>query len=81
MVPPRCGKVRCVKKLVKKEITCEVPVYKCVVVCCSPGCCEAARRDGGAAPAPTQTTTLTAPLPPLIGVAYADRLETRFPRR
>jgi len=39
IVPPKCGKVRCRKKLVKKEITCEVPVYKCVVVCCK-GCCD-----------------------------------------
>ncbi len=38
LVPPKCGKVRSRKKLVKKEITCEVPVYKCVVVCCNAGC-------------------------------------------
>jgi hypothetical protein len=29
--PPRCGKPKCVKKLVKKETQVEVPVYKCVV--------------------------------------------------
>jgi len=29
-VSPRCGKVRCRKKLVKKEVNCKVPVYKCV---------------------------------------------------
>ncbi|MEA1952342.1 MAG: hypothetical protein U9N87_13245, partial [Planctomycetota bacterium] len=42
MVPPKCGPVRCRKKLVKKQIVCEVPVYKCVVVsrggCCETGC-------------------------------------------
>jgi hypothetical protein len=38
LVPPRCGPVRCRKKLVKKTITCEVPVYKCVV--CG-ACCDA----------------------------------------
>ena len=32
-VPPRCGKLRTRKKLVRKEIECEVPVYRCVVVC------------------------------------------------
>ena len=39
MVPPKCGSVRCKKKLVKKQIDCEVPVYKCVVVPCS-SCCK-----------------------------------------
>ena len=33
VVPPRCGKFRTRKKLVRKEIECEVPVYRCVVVC------------------------------------------------
>ncbi len=37
--PPKCGKVRSKKTLVKKTVTKEVPVYKCVVeyVCCD--CC------------------------------------------
>ena len=30
----RCGKSRCRKQLVKKEIAVEVPVYKCVPVKC-----------------------------------------------
>jgi hypothetical protein len=35
---PRCGKVRCKKKLVKKEIKVQVPVYRCKVVdCCGGG--------------------------------------------
>jgi hypothetical protein len=29
--PPRCGRPKTVKKLVKKEYEVEVPVYKCVV--------------------------------------------------
>jgi len=62
-VPPKCGKVRCRKKLVKKEITCEVPVYKCVVVFCCPGCDEGGEQEAPA-PAPEQTTN-AAPLPPL----------------
>ena len=80
-VPPKCGKVRSRKKLVKKEITCEVPVYKCVVVCCSPGCCGAGCRNAAEAPAPAETTTLAVPLPPLIGTAYANRFETRLPKK
>jgi len=36
MSVPRCGKVRCRKKLIKKEFTYAVPVYKCVV--CGGGC-------------------------------------------
>jgi hypothetical protein len=43
--PPKCGKVRSRKRLIKKEITYQVPVYKCVVVptcgCGNGGCSEA----------------------------------------
>jgi len=47
-VPPKCAKPKTVKKLTKKEVKCEIPVYKCVPVCCNgcrsgcgdPGCCE-----------------------------------------
>ncbi len=46
MVPPKCGKVRYRKTLVKKEITCQVPVYRCVPVptcgCANGGCVEPA---------------------------------------
>jgi len=72
MVPPKCGKVRCRKKLVKKEIICEVPVYKCVVVCVN-SCCEAAACCGEeadspapapkAAPAPEAAPVPEAPAP------------------
>ena len=79
-VPPKCGKVRTRKKLVKKEITCEIPVYKCEV--CD---CQGAGRDGEsaeeasppeAAPEaipeepPIGETTDLAPLPPVIGTIY-----------
>ena len=37
LVQPKCNKVRCRKKLVKKTITKEVPIYKCVVGCCNDG--------------------------------------------
>ncbi|MBN2473939.1 MAG: hypothetical protein JXB62_04995 [Pirellulales bacterium] len=86
-VPPKCGKVRTKKKLVKKEVTCEIPVYKCVVVCCDPGCCEsgcceAAGGGGGEvqeeeapAPAPTAQTTDAAPLPPVLGTSYLQPLK------
>lgn len=41
LVKPRCCKPRTRKKLIKKEVTCEVPVYKCVPVC-GKGCCDSA---------------------------------------
>jgi len=37
-VTPKCGKVREKKTLVKKEVVCKVPSYKCVVVYCCPQC-------------------------------------------
>ena len=46
LVPPKCGPIRYRKKLVKKEIKCQVPIYKCVPVAC--GCCS---EDGCAEPA------------------------------
>jgi len=81
VVPPRCGPVRCRKKLVKKEITCEVPTYKCVVEFCCPGC-DSGCGEEEAAPAatpqesPAPATTLIAPLPPLVsGVGYLKQLD------
>ena len=35
-ITPKCGKTRTKKKLIKKEVECLVPVYKCVVVYCCP---------------------------------------------
>jgi len=70
MVPPKCGKVRTRKKLIKDEITCEVPTYKCVVAACNAcgGCSESidvevegvqSEEELPEAPAPSE-----APLPP-----------------
>lgn len=39
VTPPKCGKVRCRKKLVKRVVTKKVPVYKCVVEYVCAGCC------------------------------------------
>ncbi|MBN2024914.1 MAG: hypothetical protein JW809_19210 [Pirellulales bacterium] len=61
--PPQCGPVRCRKKLVKKTITCEVPVYKCVVV--ARGCGQCGDESAGEptrADEPKQVY-LPAPLP------------------
>lgn len=62
---PQCGKSRVKKTLVKKTITKEVPVYRCVVeyVCGECGC-----GDAGAAPAapaaPGQKAAPASPPPP-----------------
>ncbi len=64
---PKCGKVRTRKTLVKKEITCEVPSYKTVVVCCG-GCGASDSLPSGqeAAPLPARQAAVPAPLPPLV---------------
>ncbi|MHC4404944.1 MAG: hypothetical protein ACYTG0_35300 [Planctomycetota bacterium] len=75
MVPPRCGKLRSRKILTKKDITCEVPVYKCVVVCCNPGCCEPSCWGEEAAPAqesPSDAPTL--PPPPTLRTSHLRNL-------
>lgn len=54
---PRCGRAKCVQKLVKKEYDVEVPVYKCVVLTLCPACAN------GQAPTPAATVP-KAPLPP-----------------
>ena len=63
MVKPKCCKLICRKKLVKKEIVCEVPTYKCVVVSCGcGGCCDS---HESAAPAKEEKSAIkAAPLPP-----------------
>ncbi len=80
MKTPTCGKNRVKKTLVKKEVTCKVPVYKCVVTyaCAS---CGAGVPSGSATPAPAAApakpvappppapmpkTTQDAPLPPSL---------------
>ena len=67
-VPPRCGKARVRKKLVKKSITVEVPVYRTVVQnlcsdCCGDGSGESSTAidSGKASAAPS-----VAPAPALI---------------
>jgi len=74
--PPRCGKVRGKKKLLRKEIECEVPVYKCVVMCVDPcgTSCGVSCGEGEVAPskAPAEggQETESAPLPPVVGTSY-----------
>jgi len=72
--PPKCGKMRCKKKLLRKEIECEVPVYKCVVVDCGPaGTCGVPCGETAApavAPAEGGEETESAPLPPVVGTSY-----------
>jgi len=67
VTPPKCGRQRTVKRLVRKEIECQVPVYKCVPCCADPGCCEQAAPEPAEAEA---QTTLSAPMPPVIGTSY-----------
>jgi hypothetical protein len=63
--PPKCGPVHCRKILEKKEIVCQVPTYKCVVVYCCPNCthCESGPA-ASPAPAPAPAPRLPAPPPP-----------------
>jgi len=63
-VPPKCGKVRGKKTLVKKEVVCKVPSYKCVVVYACPNCggCDGAEAEKAPA-APEPKTAPPAPLP------------------
>ena len=63
LVPPKCAKSRTIKKLVKKEYTCEVPVYKCVTCAgCGPDGCGGEEEAPPAVPAEAPTTA-EAPLP------------------
>lgn len=72
-IPPKCGKVRTKKTLEKKEITCKIPTYKCVVVYAC-GSCGSKGLDGekaqpqapaAPAPAPAPKTTNSVPVPRL----------------
>lgn len=66
--PPRCGHSKCVKNLVKKEYTVDVPVYKCVVKYLCADCCTGTPAQPAAAPAPAPVGPASlvppAPLPP-----------------
>jgi len=74
VTPPRCDKVRTRKKLVKKTITCEVPVYKCVVVPCGEveeAAPEAVAPEAPApAPTPAKEASTTAPMPPILKTTF-----------
>ena len=68
-VPPRCGKARVKKKLVKKSTTVKVPVYKTVVqnlctACCGAGSGESATdADSKKASASPSVAPAPAPVP------------------
>jgi len=72
-VPPRCGHVRIRKRLMKKEITVEVPVYRCEVkyLCdeCAPEEPAEAESDAHA------ESTSPAPLPPISQTQSPDWYE------
>ncbi|MDY0170445.1 MAG: hypothetical protein RBS80_28145 [Thermoguttaceae bacterium] len=71
--PPRCTHARCRKVLKKKEIECEVPVYKCVpasrACAAGAGCCGVGGHPADAA-AMQQEPMRVAPLPPVVGTSY-----------
>ena len=74
VVPPKCGKVRTKKTLEKKEVVCQVPTYKCIVVYACLGCgpAECGQPEAmppAAAPTPGKSTR-SAPLPPVVGASY-----------
>jgi len=70
LVPPKCGKSRTIKKLVKKEYTCEVPVYKCVACAgCGPDGCGGEEAAPPAVPAEASSPTV-APLHRITGMLY-----------
>lgn len=64
-VTPKCGKVRTKKTLMKKEVVCKVPSYKCVVVYTCPGCACKVNEGQQAVPAPAKKTSPVPPPPPL----------------
>ncbi len=71
--PPKCTRVRCRKRLKKKEIECEVPVYKCVPACragAARSVCCGADNPAGQSAATHLDPLHRAPLPPVVGTAY-----------
>ncbi|MHB8971043.1 MAG: hypothetical protein ACYC4N_11395 [Pirellulaceae bacterium] len=65
---PKCGRVREKKTLEKKEITCHVPTYKCVVVYSCPQCGQQDSR--GEEPSPAAAPVKSALLPPAPGPSH-----------
>jgi hypothetical protein len=59
----KCGHVRTKKTLEKKEVTCKIPCWKCVVVYACGGCGDGCVNEG-LAPVSTGEPTSAAPLPP-----------------
>ncbi len=71
--PPKCSHARCRKVLKRKEIECEVPVYKCVPASkagghARPGCCAVRAAEDAA----TMMRIDSAPLPPVVGTFYLN---------
>jgi hypothetical protein len=61
--PPRCGRPKCVKTLVKHEYEVEVPVYKCVVLYLCPRCVNHETPENSAEPTSAPPTPTQAPPP------------------
>ncbi len=74
--PPKCTRARCRKVLKKKEIECEVPVYKCIPAAqaCAARvrCCNVGSADTGAAVTRHERID-AAPLPPVVGTSYLQQ--------
>jgi len=62
-IRPQCGCVRTKKTLEKKEVTCKIPCWKCVVVYACGDCCDGCATEGFA-PVKAGDPTPAAPLPP-----------------
>ncbi len=71
LVPPRAGPVHCRKKLIKKEYTIEIPIYKCVVRNLCGGCCDPSGGEVEEAPQAAPENTQTLDLPPAPPVVTA----------
>jgi hypothetical protein len=75
IVQPNCGKVREKKTLEKKEVICEVPSYKCVVVYCCPHCGTEPCDGQSTSPATPSPVKRSVPTPaPVRGKAAQDAL-------
>ena len=72
---PRCGRPKCVQKLVKKEYDVEVPVYKCVLrylcgdCCAREGSAMSLKLEGQASAIPPAPLVPEAPVPPQLPAA------------
>ncbi len=64
--PPKCGLMRTKKKLVKRTVTREVPVYKCVVECV---CCDCRGGEKGGVPTEAEPALPPEAPPPMKAVS------------